>query len=225
MMMFVALAHFNRVSMAVTGTEQIIRSGLLSETAMGVVYSAYLVPYTLFMMPGGWFIDRFGPRMAWVVAGLGATVFVALTGVAGLLWAPATEVKTRVGIVGGGTAVVGLLATYAGALWWGLLVVRGLLGVVYAPLHPTGARLVANWVPRSKATLANGLVTWSATIGMASCYVVFGLLIDRFNWPGAFLVSAGVTLLLTLVWIALAADYPLGVAGTTTARRTASSML
>src|SRR5262245_45855875 len=126
MMAFVALAHFNRVSMAVTGTEQIIPSGLISETKMGVVYSAYLLPYTLFMIPGGWFIDRFGPHRAWVVAGFGAAVFVALTGVAGLLWTPSAELKTEVGIVGGGTAVVALLGAYGVALWWGLLVVRGL---------------------------------------------------------------------------------------------------
>jgi MFS transporter, ACS family, D-galactonate transporter len=201
MMVFVALAQFNRVSMAVTGTEQIIPAGLLSETEMGVVYSAYLLPYTLFMIPGGWFIDRFGPRVAWVVAGLGAAVFVALTGVAGLVW------------------------TEAVALWVGLLLVRGLLGIAYAPLHPTGARLVANWIPRSKANLANGLVTWSATIGMASSYVVFGFLIDRLNWPGAFLFSAGVTLVLTLAWMALAADHPPGAAGTTTANRPASPTL
>src|SRR5262245_22270902 len=122
MMAFVALAHFNRVSMTVAGAEKIIRKDFISEPEMGIIYSAYLFPYTLFMVPGGWFIDRFGPRVAWMVAGLGAAVFVALTGVAGLLW------------------------TEAAALWLGLLLVRGLLGVAYAPLHPTGARLVGNWI-------------------------------------------------------------------------------
>jgi MFS family permease len=140
----------------------------------------------LFMIPGGWFIDRFGPRIAWMVAGLGAVAFVGLTGVAGLLW------------------------TEGAALWLGLLMVRGLLGVVYAPLHPTGARLVGNWIPPAGASLANGLVTSAACIGIASTYVVFGFLIDQFGWPTAFLVTAGVTLALALTWSVLASDYPPG---------------
>ena len=49
LMAFVALAHFNRISLSVAGAEQIIRPCFISETAMGLVYSAYLLPYTLFM--------------------------------------------------------------------------------------------------------------------------------------------------------------------------------
>ena len=74
MMLFVALAHFNRVSIAVAGAEKIIGPDSISEKQMGAVYSAFLVLYTLFMIPGGWFIDRFGPRAAWMVLGFGAAV-------------------------------------------------------------------------------------------------------------------------------------------------------
>src|SRR5262249_40402119 len=66
-LVFVAFAHFNRVSISVAGAEQIIRPGFVSETEMGFVYSAFLLTYTLFMIPGGWFIDRFGPRAAWMI--------------------------------------------------------------------------------------------------------------------------------------------------------------
>jgi hypothetical protein len=61
---FVGLAHFNRVSLSVAGAEQIIPTRLLTPTEMGLVYSAYLLPSTLFMMPGGWLIYRRGPRTA-----------------------------------------------------------------------------------------------------------------------------------------------------------------
>jgi hypothetical protein len=53
LMVFVALAHFNRVSIAVAGAEQIIRPGFITETEMGVVYSSFLLLYTIFMIPGG----------------------------------------------------------------------------------------------------------------------------------------------------------------------------
>jgi MFS family permease len=184
MMLVVALAHFNRISMAVAGAEQLIRKDFLSDKEMGVVYSAYLLLYTLFMMPGGWFIDRFGPKAAWMVLGFGSAVFVALTGVAGLVWAT------------------------PGAVFVGLLLVRALLGVASAPLHPTGARLVGNWFPLAEVNRANGLITGSACIGIACTYVVFGSLIDRYGWPGAFLVSAGATLLIAVAWTLAGADGP-----------------
>jgi MFS family permease len=191
LMLVAALAHFNRISIAVAGSEQIIPHAGVAEARMGLVYSAFLVFYTLFMVPGGWFIDRFGPRAAWLLLGAGSAVFVALTGLVGLVW----------------TGPLGLFA--------GLLVVRSLLGITNAPLHPTGARLVGNWVPPSGAALANGLITGAACAGMAATYVVFGLLIDWFGWPRAFLVSAAVTLLVTLAWAAAGADHPPGApAGT-----------
>ena len=53
-----------------------------------------------------------------MVLGFGSTVFVALTG------------------------AVGLLAHGAVTLWLGLLIVRSLLGLINAPLHPASARMV-----------------------------------------------------------------------------------
>src|SRR5207249_8849032 len=72
LMVFVALAHFNRISITVAGTERLIGPDRISPTRMGLVYSAFLVVYTALMVPGGWFIDRFGPRTAWVVVGFGS---------------------------------------------------------------------------------------------------------------------------------------------------------
>jgi MFS family permease len=187
MMLFVALAHFNRISMSVAGAEQIIPHRLLSETAMGFVYSAYLFPYTVFMIAGGWFTDRFGPRVAWMVLGFGSVPFIVLTGVAGILW------------------------TTPFALLTSLLLIRGLLGVAGAPLHPAGARLVGNWIPPSAATLANGLTVGAACVGIASTYYLFGKLIDAVSWQAAFLVTAAVTLVVALIWSVIATDCPPGV--------------
>lgn len=186
LMLVIALAHFNRLSISVAGAEQIIRPGFISETEMGMVYSAFLFLYTIFMIPGGWFADRFGPRAAWMVLLFGSTVGVALSG------------------------LVGLAFTQAMPLLIGLVIVRSLLGVTNSPLHPTGARLIANWVPHESVALANGLANCAACIGLASTYVVFGMLIDRFGWPMAFLVSSGVTFLVALVWTFAASDYPPG---------------
>ena len=152
----IALGHFNRISMSVAGSEQILKqhADTITETQMGWVYSAYLIVYAIAMTPGGWLIDRCGPRRALMLLGFGSAGFVILTG------------------------LVGLACSAAGLLLAGLLVVRACLGVVSAPLHPAGARSVSFWFPPGAWAGINGMVTASACIGIASTYFVFGELMD-----------------------------------------------
>jgi MFS family permease len=186
LMLGVGVCHFNRISISVAGAEKIIPNYGIDPTVMGVIYSAYLLCYTICMTPGGWFIDRFGPRIALMVLAFGSAVFVSLTG-----W-------------------TGLIVTVPAQLVIALLVARGLLGVVSAPIHPGSSRMVSHWFPLTAQSTCNGLVTAAACVGMASTYTVFGFLMDRLDWPGAFLVCGGATLVLALVWTALACDYPSG---------------
>ena len=175
-MLVVACAHFNRVGISVVGTERIIKEYQFKPDAMGDVYSAFLWMYTLAMLPGGMLAARFGARRARMRLVFGSTVFVALTGC--------------VGLIGAGAATV----------WLGLVVVRGLLGMVNAPLHPGSARMVYDCVPAESRSLANGLVTAAACVGIASTYYVMGALIDRFGWQFALVITSGLTLVVALVW-------------------------
>src|SRR4030095_14960319 len=84
------VSWLNRVSMSAAGTEKIIPDGVLSESQMGDIYSALVLTYTVFMLPGGGFTDRAGPRLALILMGLGSAVFAAMTGVAGQFLVPAT---------------------------------------------------------------------------------------------------------------------------------------
>ena len=176
LMLVVACGHFNRVGMSVVGTERIIPDYGISEVKMGLVYTAFLAFYTLAMLPGGWFIDRFGPRVALLLLGFGTALGVALTG------------------------AVGFAVHEATALWLGLLVVRSLLGVVYAPLHPGSARMVADQLPPAARPQANGWINFSACLGIAATQLLLGALIDRVDWPAALFVSSGMTLVVAMVW-------------------------
>src|SRR5262245_66278411 len=84
LMGFTTLGHFNRVGISVAGAERLIGSYGISEERMGMVYSAFLIVYTICMLPGGWFIDRAGPRTAMMCLGLGFGCCAILTGTAGL---------------------------------------------------------------------------------------------------------------------------------------------
>jgi MFS family permease len=163
--------------MSVAGAERIIPQYNLEPAQMGLVYSAFLLCYTLTMLPAGWFIDRCGARTALAVFCFGSAIFVALT------------------------ACVGLLCYEAHGVWLGLLGVRSLMGITNAPLHPAAARMVFELVPHRSKSLANGLVTAAACVGMAATYYVLGSLMDRWDWPRALLITSGLTLIVAVVWL------------------------
>lgn len=183
-MAIAGISQFNRFSIKTAANARIMDQYGIDPTAMGWVYSALLLAYTACMIPGGWVIDRFGARAALALVGFGSSVFVALTGC--------------IGFLGGGTAFV----------FGALLVVRSLMGVVTAPLHPACARMVGHWVPPGGRARANGLVTGAALAGIAATPPVFGALIDRLDWPLAFLVTSAATIAVSILWIAHASDRP-----------------
>jgi len=184
LMAFAFISHFNRVSMAAAGDTRIMKQYGISPTRMGFVYSAFLVTYTVCMIPGGLLIDRLGARAALMTVGFGSAFFVAMTG------------------------IVGLSFQDAGSVLIALLIVRGLMGIVSAPLHPSLARSVGNWVAPKERSRTNGLVNGSALLGIAMTPPGFGALIDRFDWPAAFLIMGGLTAGLALVWTTYATNRP-----------------
>jgi len=171
------ISHFNRISMSVAGDERIMEQYKIAPKQMGIVYSAFLLVYTIFMIPGGFFIDRFGPRIALAVVGLGSAAFCMLTGMVG--WMEAS------------------------AVWMSLLLVRGVMGLVTTPLHPAAANAVGLWVPESRRSLVNGLITGAALLGVACTYKAFGSLIGQFEWPKAFMITGLLTAVITFLWLAV----------------------
>jgi sugar phosphate permease len=174
---FSFMSWFNRVSMPVAYNVRIKDQLGISEKAIGSVYSALLFAYMLCMTPGGWFADRWGPRLALAVMGLGSALFVILTGMVGLA------------LVSAGTVVVLLL------------IVRALMGLFTAPIYPASGRILAHWMPVRQRAAANGTVMAAALVGNACTYIGFGALVDRFDWPAAFAITGTITGLLALVWV------------------------
>lgn len=185
---FSFMSWFNRLSMAVAYDTSIRSEYGISEEAIGAVYSAFFISYLLLMTPGGWFIDRFGVKVALLVMGLGSGLFATMTGVVGL--------------------VAVMAATQLVAV---LMVVRMCMGVFSAPIYPASSRTVASWVPLRQRAFCNGLVQGAAAAGMACAYPLFGAAVDLLDWPTAFVLSGGITMGLALLWLWHAADSPPGV--------------
>ena len=170
--------------MAVAGSDRIMEQFGISPVKMGSVYSAFLLVYSLCMIPGGLFIDRFGPRIALMVVGFSSAIFGLATGATGWIFQNAATITLS------------------------MIVVRGTMGAFSAPLHPAAARAIGNWFPYPERSFANGIVTAAAILGVAISYPGFGRLIHWLDWPGAFCVSAAITFLLTLLWLNQSRDWP-----------------
>jgi MFS family permease len=76
------MSYFDRTIMSIAGPG-IMRELGISPTRMGIVYSAFLFSYTLFMMPGGALADRLGARLVLTGSGLGAALFTGMTALCG----------------------------------------------------------------------------------------------------------------------------------------------
>src|SRR5262249_37713372 len=139
-----------------------------TETDMGWIYSAFLLGYVVFMIPGGWLADRRGGYFALVVSGLGTAVLVAATGCCGF------SVST-------------------GVAFAAFLLGRGLMGILTPPLFPAAGRIVSAWIPFGARAWANGLVLGATTIGVSAAPVLFGALSDWFGWRMACVAMAAVT--------------------------------
>lgn len=185
LMAFSFVGYINRVGMSVAGTERLMKEYDISEERMGIIYSAFLLVYTVLMVPGGWLIEKVGPRRALGFMGIATAALAALTGAPG--W--------------------GLIP--AALAFPVFLLIRGILGAVTAPMYPGSARAISLWIPPNGRAWGNGMVTGAALLGVASAYSLFGFLMDTISWPGAFLATAIATAVLTAAWLLTTTDHPL----------------
>jgi len=184
MVLFSILSYFDRTIMSVTGPG-IMRDFHLSETEMGIVYSAFLFGYALAMIPGGYLADQIGPSRTLTFMGFGAALFTGLT---------ALGTKPGLG------SILGVLIALA--------LIRFLMGVCTAPLYPACGRMNANWFPVERQGLVWGLVAGGAGIGSALSPSLFAWMIPRYGWRNSFWIAGSATAIVALVWVWSVSDSP-----------------
>ncbi len=186
MFAFSVLSYFDRTIMSIAGPE-IMREFGLPATQMGAVYSAFILTYALFMVPGGWIVDRLGPRATLTLMGLSAALFTGLTPL-------------------GGRPGLGSWIGVAPAL----IAMRLGLGLGTAPLYTSCARMCSRWIPPARQARVQGLIIAGAPIGGAVSPLVFSWLMHLFHWRRAFWVAGFATAIVALVWWWYARDRPPG---------------
>jgi len=157
------ITYVDRVNVA-TAASDIRRELSLTNTQLGLVFSAFAYPYLLFQVFGGWVGDRVGPRLTLFVCGLiwaGATIFTGL----------ATNLTTlfliRV-VLGVGEGATFPVATRAMQLW----MPPGRRGFAQGITHAF-ARL-GNAITPPVVALLIALVTWRGSfVALGCCSLVW----------------------------------------------------
>jgi sugar phosphate permease len=131
----------------------------LSNTQVGLVFSAFAYPYLLFQVIGGWVSDRFGARRALTIS---AIIWALATLCMGLVTSLATMIAARV-MLGFGEGATFPTATRAMSDW-----------------TPPGKRAFAQGITHSCARLGNAatppLVVWlMALVTWRGSFVILGV--------------------------------------------------
>lgn len=178
------VTYIDRVNISVTARQMMPAFGM-TQQEMGWVFSAFVVGYALFQIPGGWLADRWGARIVLTGALIWWSVCSALT--AFVAASPLTE---AIGIVGA------------------LAIVRFALGLGEAVALPSFNRAVANWMPPNSRGLGIGIAIGGIGLGSAITPPLAAWVMVNWRWQTVFYLSAGLGLVMGLLWWTLARDRP-----------------
>lgn len=161
-----ANTYMDRVVIAQAGPSLKGEFGL-SQTELGVVFTAFTLAYALFQVPGGWLADRFGPRKILTAIVSYWSVFTMATAAA---WNRTSLVVIRF-LFGAGEAGAFPAATRAFSRW----LPSTERGIAQGITH-SGSRLAGAFTPPLVGVM---IAQW----GWRSAFVVFGLM--GFVWGAA----------------------------------------
>jgi len=178
------VTYIDRVNISVTARHMMPALGL-TDQQMGFVFSAFVIGYALFQIPGGWLGDRWGARLILTIALLWWSALTAWTAMA-----PASPLTGWLGIVGA------------------LALARFLLGMGEAVALPNFNRAVTDWLPAQERGLGIGIAIGGIGVGAAVTPPVTAWIMVNYGWQTAFYLSSGLGIALAAVWWLLARDRP-----------------
>ncbi|HEX8713256.1 MAG TPA: MFS transporter [Terracidiphilus sp.] len=180
LMVMGGIAFMDRTNISIAGIE-LGREYHIDNTHLGWVFSAFLIGYASFQVPGGALARRFGARkvLTWGVIWWG--VFTALTAAA-----PA------------GTPAALLM----------LILIRVALGAGGAVMFPAANQFEERWIPMAERGRSNGIIFGGVGLGSAVAPPILTAIILRYGWHVSFWFCAVLGVLAGLVWYWAARNTP-----------------
>jgi MFS transporter, ACS family, glucarate transporter len=175
-----AISYLDRVNISIAGSS-LADEYHLSQVRLGWVFSAFLLGYALFQTPGGWLVDRFGPRRVLTVGVVWWGIFTALT----------ASLPTKVW----------------GAVFFFMLV-RFLLGAGESIIYPSSNQFVSQWIPTRERGIANGMIFAGVGAGAGIAPTLVSYVMNHYGWRASFWLSALIGMCAGLIWYLIASDKP-----------------
>src|SRR2546427_5453634 len=169
------VTYLDRVNISIAARYITAAYGL-SDVEMGKIFSAFILAYGLFQLPGGWLGDRFGPRVVLTGSIILWSLFTALT-------AFVADFVPRSVI----PAVHSLIAA------------RFLVGAGEAPAWPNFNRTIANWMAVKDRGFASSLPLAGGGLGAAITPPFIAWVMLTYGWKESFYASAGIGIVAALV--------------------------
>jgi len=175
-----AVAFLDRTNITIAGPH--LRDDLhIDNLRLGCIFSAFLLGYAAFQVPGGWLAYRFGPRRILAFGVLWWGAFTALT------------------------AIASPRLPHALLL---LIAVRFLLGAGESVMYPASNQFVARWIPVAERGRANGWIFAGVGAGAGLSIPILAWLITFHGWRASFWFSALLGVAAGLIWFAISRDTP-----------------
>lgn len=178
------VTYIDRVNISVAAKEM-MPAFAISPIGMGEVFSAFVLGYALFQLPGGWMGDRWGSRKVLTFAIVWWSLFTILTALANQL----------------------IIASFLG-VFGSLILIRFLIGLGEAAALPNFNRTVANWFPLSERGVGIGFSIGGIGVGSALTPPLVAWLMVQYGWKSAFYLSGGIGFLVAAGWYLFARDFP-----------------
>ncbi len=174
------IAFLDRTNISIAGPE-IAKEFRIDNSHLGWIFSAFLVGYAAFQIPGGVLIKSFGPRRV-------LTTFVTLWGVLTVL-------------------ACFVPPSMPGAIWV-LFLVRVALGASSAVMYPSANQFVERWFPVHERGKASGIVFGGVGFGSGIAPPLLTSIILLSGWHAAFWFCALIGVVAAAIWYVIARDTP-----------------
>jgi ACS family glucarate transporter-like MFS transporter len=175
-----AVSYMDRTNISIAGV-QIATEFRIDNARLGWVFSAFLIGYAGFQIPGGVLVRRFGPRRLLAFSVIWWGIFTALTA----LVPPGMR----------GALLV-------------LVLVRVALGAGEAVMYPAANQFVERWFPIGERGKANGIIFGGVGMGSGLAPPLLTAIILHFGWRASFWFCALAGLVAGTVWYLAARNTP-----------------
>jgi ACS family sodium-dependent inorganic phosphate cotransporter len=176
----------------------------LSDTMKGEISSVFSIGYGLAIIPCGLLAATASPRL---IMGIGVTLWSLAT--FGTPIAASLIQVTQMGVESLSPEATAAVTVFVAANVAPLLFTRSVMGGAESVVLPATQRLLANWVPASKKSIAVASIFSGFQIGTVSAYLLSPWVMDNLGgWRGLFYVYGAIGALWLVPWTLYSKDGP-----------------